>query len=227
MPAHTNPDQIARPKSARLTKSGTCRGIAGRFAGVTLAAVCLAMPLSRAVAQSQGAPRVTLGSVTGLPGASLMMPLSFTPDPANPVRSFSVDIDYVSNSLTFEKAMRAITAELADTQIQRSVKENLTDKKGLKRTTLRLAVSMPGANASAGLPEGLLAYLVFQINPAAKPFSIKMTPTAISATPVAASAKKVAITAEPGTATIEDPDAVNRSLDPELAPDVTCFFFTH
>src|ERR1043166_7776745 len=78
--------------------------------------VCLALMLccAHAMAQEQagksdgeapeGIPRVSLSEITANPGQSLMIPLYFTPDPQNPLRSFSVEIEYVSNSLKFNSA---------------------------------------------------------------------------------------------------------------------------
>ena len=173
--------------------------------------------------QAQG-PRVSLAEIGGNPGASLMMPLFFTPDPQNPLRSLTVDIEYVSNSLIFQKISRGLAAELANADIQTNLTEGKPDDKGLKRAKLRITASLPEPNSKDGLPHGLLAYLLFQVSPDAKPFAIKLTPTVVSADDLSTPPKKVAnVDVKPGLVTIE---ALEAMYD-RLAPAVACFFFTH
>lgn len=173
---------------------------------------------------SEQAPRVSLTEVSATPGASLMVPLAFTPDPKNPLRSVAVDIEFVSNSLTFQKASPGLGAELVNANIQASVSEGEPDDKGLKRATLRVTASLPGASPKEGLPDGLLAYLLFQVSQDAKPFKITLTPTVVSAQDLSTPPRKVAnVAAEPGAVIIESLDDVYQ----RLAPQVACFFFSH
>ena len=130
---------------------------------------------------SEQTPRVSLAEIVGTPGASLMMPLSLTPDPKNPLRSLTVDIEYVSNSLIFQKASRGLAAELANADIQSNLTESKPDDKGLKRAKLQVTASLSEPNTKEGLPQGLLAYLLFQVSLDAKPFLVTMTPTVVSA----------------------------------------------
>src|SRR5690349_19545979 len=48
-------------------------------------------------------PRVAVGEISGTPGSSLMLPLYYTPDPKVPVKDISVEVEFVSNTLKFEK----------------------------------------------------------------------------------------------------------------------------
>ena len=173
---------------------------------------------------SEQTPRVSLAEIDGTPGASLMMPLSLTPDPKNPLRSLTVDIEYVSNSLIFQKASRGLAAELANADIQSNLTESKPDDKGLKRAKLRVTASLPEPNPKEGLPQGLLAYLLFQVSPDAKPFLVTMTPTIVSAYDLSTPPKEVTnVVTKPGSVSIDDlGDRYDR-----LAPAVACFFFTH
>lgn len=188
----------------------------------------LPMPRQLRAAALQSAstqvPRVSLAEVGGTPGASLMVPLSFTPDPKNPLRSLTVDVEFVSNSLIFQKASRGLAVELVNADIQTNLTEGKPDDKGLKRAKLRVTASLLEPNPKEGLPDGLLAYLLFQVSQDAKPFKIKLTPTVVSAEDLSNPPKKVAnVSAVPGLVVVEALDAVYD----RLAPQVACFFFTH
>src|SRR3970282_198305 len=93
------------------------------LAGLWLAAIFFvsttAPRLSAAALQDQSTssevvPRVALAELSGTPGAILMVPLYFTPDLKTPLRSFVVDIEFVSNNLKFQKASRGVAAEQAN-----------------------------------------------------------------------------------------------------------------
>ncbi len=47
-----------------------------------------------------------------------MVPLSLTPDPENPLRSLTVDIEFVSKSLIFQMISPGMAAELVNADIQ-------------------------------------------------------------------------------------------------------------
>jgi hypothetical protein len=193
-----------------------------------LAMISLAAALSLApaltFAQTAGSdkvPRVSLSEITGTPGASLMVPFYFTPDPKTPLRSIGVDIEYVANSLQFQKHSRGAAAESANVEITTSVTEGNPDDKGIKRSTLHLKAELAGQAPATGLPDGLLAYLLFQISLEAKPFAVKMTTTVTSAESLATPPKPVEI-AGIGR---EDGLVIVNALD--VMPEATCFFFTH
>ncbi len=181
--------------------------------------------LKAAVLQSgsEQVPRVSLGEVSTTPGASLMVPLALTPDPENPLRSLTVDIEFVSKSLIFQKTSPGMAAELVNADIQATLTEGEPDDKGLKRAKLRVAASLPESNPKEGLPEGLLVYLLFQVSPDAKPVRIKLTPTVVSAQDLSIPPKKVAnVAAEPGLVVVESLDTLYERLAP-----MACFFFMH
>jgi hypothetical protein len=195
-----------------------------------LAVVGALFPMPRALqaealqSVSGQVPRVSLAEIRAIPGASLMMPVALTPDPKNPLRSLTVDIEFVSNSLTFQKTSPGLAAELVNAKIQANLTEGEPDDKGLKRAKLRVTASLPEPNPKEGLPDGLLAYLLFEVSKDAKPFAIKLTPSVVSAEDLSTPPKKVAsVGTEPGLVTVEALDAVYD----RLAPQVACFFFSH
>ena len=170
-------------------------------------------------AEPEGVPRVTVGEINGTPGASLMLPLYFTPDPKVPLRSLIVDIDFVSNSLKFLKASPGVVTEQAGADLSATLTDGKPDDKNITRSTLRVSVAMPEKEPKQGIPDGLLAYLLFQVSMEAKPFAIKLNTTVVSAESTQSPPQKVAkVNAVPGLVVVETPD---------MLPEATCFFFSH
>ena len=168
-------------------------------------------------AASEPLPRIALSELDGTPGANVMMPLYFTRDPKNPLTSITVDIEFVSNNLKFDKIASGTAAEQAGADLSSALTEGKPDDKGVKRSKVRITASLK--DAAKGLPDGLLAYLLFEISLDAKPFSIKLTPTVVDAQDNHIPSKKVT-----GVAT-ESGMVVVQVLD--VMPEATCFFFTH
>ena len=194
---------------------------------LAVAGALLPMPLHLKAAVLQSAServsRVFLAHISTTPGASLMVPLSLTPDPENPLRSLTVDIEFVSKSLIFQKISPGMAAELVNADIQATLSEGEPDDKGLKRAKLRVVASLPESNPKEGLPEGLLAYLLFQVSQDAKPVMIKLTPTVVLAEDLSTPPKKVAgVAAEPGLVVVEALDTLYERLIP-----FACFFYMH
>ena len=164
-------------------------------------------------------PRVSLAELGGTPGANMMMPLYFTPDPKTPVRSLTLDIEFVSNNLKFQKASKGTAAETVNADITTSITEGKPDDKGVTRSTLHLTATIRDASNKTGLPDGLLAYLLFQISLDAKPFAIKLVPTVVEADGVGDPPAKVSkVGTESGLVMVQVLDVM---------PEATCFFFTH
>jgi hypothetical protein len=175
-------------------------------------------------AASEQTPRITVGSLKAVPGGSVMLPLTLAADPKTPLRSISVDIEYVSNSLQFQKASLGIGAELVSAKVETSLTESAPDSGGIKRAKLRVTASLPEPAPKEGLPGGVLAYLLFQLKEDAKPFIIRMVPTVISAQDLSTPPKNVAsVGTEPGQIAVDDP----QTIYDRMVPAVVCFFFTH
>ncbi|HWP84696.1 MAG TPA: hypothetical protein VNN17_05870 [Terriglobia bacterium] len=201
------------------SSSSRARWLAGRWLAAWL---MIAGAVGSAAAQetaSQTVPRVGLAELTGTPGSSLMMPFYFTPDPKMPLRSVTAEIEYVSNNLSFQKSSLGLAAEQVNAKIETSVTEGSPDDKGLKRSKLRVTATLPDPAPPEGLPEGLLAYLLFQVSLDAKPFIIRLVPTVVAAEAVGnAPVAVAAIGTETGLVRVE-------ALD--VMPEATCFFFSH
>lgn len=168
---------------------------------------------------SETAPSVSVGEITGTPGASLMVPLYYTADPNVPLRSLTIEIDYVSNNLEFNKASRGVVTEKVGADVTATLIEGTPDENGLTRSKLQIATSLAEQNPQEGIPSGLLAFLLFRINPKAKPFAIRLNTNVILAEDLQSQPQEVTqIAATPGLVVVELADVL---------PEATCFFFTH
>ena len=170
-------------------------------------------------ASAGSGPRVAVGEINGSPGSGLMVPLYFTPDPRAPLRAITVDIDYVSNSLKFQKASRGIVTEQVGADLSTTLTDGKPDARKITRSKLRVAVAIPEREPKQGLPEGLLAYLLFQVSTDAKAFAIRLNTSVVSAETIQNPPQKVAkVNTAPGLVVVELPD---------MLPEGTCFFFNH
>ena len=178
---------------------------------------------TRATSAKQGkptdAPRISLGEITGSPGASLTIPLYYTPSAAQPLRSLVVDVDFVSNHLEFQKAAPGVLPKGSEADVSATISAGNPDGNGIIRSKVQISVSLKNKNPKKGLSQGLLAFLLFQVAIDAKPFTIKLTPTVVSAEDLHTPSQKLTtISTSPGVVAVEIPDVV---------PKATCFFFSH
>lgn len=164
-------------------------------------------------------PRVSVGEINGNPGSNLMVPLYFTPDPNKPLRSITVELDYVSNSLKFENAASGTAVEQAGATMKATLTEGKPDKNNVTRSKLRVDVEIPEGQTGKGIPDGLLSFLMFQVSTKAKPFAIRLNTKVLSAQTAANPSQTVAdVGSLPGMVVVEQGDVL---------PEATCFFFTH
>ncbi len=170
-------------------------------------------------AASEDVPHVTVGEVTGIPGAIVLVPLYYTPDPNISLRTLTVEIDYVSISLQFQSVASGFVTEKAGADVEAILSEGAPEDQGIARSKLRVMVSLTDKQPSKGLPGGLLAYLTFRISTDAKPFAIKLNPFVVSAEEVRDSLQKITkVHAQPGTVVVQVG---------EMTPLAGCFFFMH
>jgi len=170
------------------------------------------------VSQAPPPPFVSVGQVEGSPGASLIVPVYFTPDPQTAIQSFTVDIEFVSNNLQFQDVSKGIV-DPEGLEVSSSLAKGTPDSKGVTRSKLRLTVALKAEKSNQGLAGGLLAYLMFNLSIEAKPFVIMLTPTIISAEDTRKPARKVSnLGAQPGSISV---------LSLDVTPEMSCFFFTH
>jgi hypothetical protein len=187
---------------------------------ILLALLAQALLSPRAAAQSDAAapapPFVSVGKVDGSPGASLIVPLYYTADPGTPIRSFTVEIEFVSNNLSFQDATKGIVDQ-EGLEISSSLAKGTADAKGVTRSKLHLAAALSGGDAKQPLAGGLLAYLMFQLSPDAKPFVITLNPAVLEARSPQGGGKAV-LRSQAGSITV---------LSEDVTPEMSCFFFTH
>ena len=166
-----------------------------------------------------GLPRVAVGEINGNPGSNLMVPLYFTPDPNRPLRSITIELDYVSNSLKFQSAASGTAVEQAGATLTATLADGAPNPQNVTRSKLRIAVSIPESQAGKSIPDGLLSFLLFRVTTEARAFAIRLNTTVVSAQTAQTPPQTVAnVSTLPGLVVVEQGD---------LLPEATCFFFTH
>jgi hypothetical protein len=164
-------------------------------------------------------PRIALGEINGNPGSNLMVPLYFTPDPNRPLRSITIELDYVSNSLKFQSAATGTAVEQAGATLNATLSDGTPDQNNVTRSKLRIAVAIPESQAGKSLPDGLLSFLMFRVSTDARPFAIRLNTTVVSAQTAQTPPQTVAdVGTLPGMVVVEQED---------MLPEQTCFFFSH
>ena len=164
-------------------------------------------------------PRVAVGEINGNPGSNLMVPLYFTPDPNRPLRSITVELDYVSNSLKFQNAATGTAVEQAGASMKATLTDGMPDQNNVTRSKLRIDVQIPEGQAGKSIPDGLISFLMFRVSNEAKAFAIRLNTTVVSAQTSQTPSQTVAdVGTLPGLVVVEQGD---------MLPEQTCFFFTH
>ena len=195
--------------------------------GGLLAAVCLAQaagaqeesgkPEQKETIDPKTTTRLTLGSSSGTPGASVVVPLYFTPAQGVDVGRLKLEVDYVSANLKFTKLDVGIAAEMGGVDLQIEAKDGKNEK-DVETQTLRITASFLSPEPpKKGIPPGLLAYLTMKISENGRPASITL--------------RAAAEASELGTnKPLQNVRAFEAKVDvlaPGTQPLVTCFFFTH
>ena len=198
------------------------------FAGVLLASALLG-PYGAAQGTSGGAQakeppidpktttRLTLGGSSGTPGASVVVPVYFTPAQNVEVGRIKLEVNYVSANMKFSKMDSGIAAEMGGVDLQTDVKEAKNDR-GLETQTVTITASFKSAEPpKKGIPPGLLAYLTLNISENGRPATITLRP--------------VAEVSELGSnKPVQNVRAFETKVEvlaPGTQPVVACFFFTH
>src|SRR5262249_4744290 len=129
------------------------------------------------------------------------------------------EIEFVSNSLKFNSAEPGDLLGGAGAKMEAKLSEGKPDDKGVARSKLRVSVTMTDKQPKQGLPEGLAAYLLFDLSTTAKPVAIKMATSVVDAEDLQDPPRKFTkLTAKSGTVVVELADT---------NPEANCFFFTH
>ncbi len=161
--------------------------------------------------------RVTLGSSSGTPGTSLVVPIYFTPAEGLQVGRLKLDVNFVSTNLKFSKLDAGIAAELGNVTINADVQVG-ENEDGLETTTLAITASFPpGEPPEKGIPAGLLGYLTMRIEEDGRAASITLR----------TSAEGSSLGSNEPLKDLRSFDATVDVLAPGTQPLVACFFFTH
>ncbi|MBI1955497.1 MAG: hypothetical protein HYS38_03800 [Acidobacteria bacterium] len=168
-------------------------------------------------AEAAKATRITLGSSSGTPGTSVVVPIYFTPLEGVEVGRLKLTVDFVSRNLKYSKMDPGIAAEMGKVDLSTEAKEGKNEQ-DLETTTLTITASfLTPEPPDKGVPSGLLGYLTLKINDDARTASISLR--------AAAEAAELK-TNKP----IENVQAVSATVDvlaPGSQPLVTCFIFSH
>ncbi|MBI2815675.1 MAG: hypothetical protein HYX72_01925 [Acidobacteria bacterium] len=156
--------------------------------------------------------RVTLGSSSGTPGTSVVVPIYFTPAEGAQVGQLKVEVNFVSANLKFDKVDRGIAAEMGDVELKNELQTAKNDK-GVETSTLQIQAQAP---PNKPIPAGLLGYITLKISETGRPANIGMR----------AAAEGADIASKPLT-NIRAFDAQVEVLAPGTQPTVACFFFSH
>ena len=114
--------------------------------------------------------RLTLGSTSGEPGTSVVVPIYFTPAEQFPVASATLNINFVSKNMKFSKLDVGAAAELGNVNLKSETRDSKNEQ-GLDTTTLTIAASVPEGSGKS-IPSGLLGYVSFDISKTAVPANI-------------------------------------------------------
>lgn len=159
--------------------------------------------------------RITLGSTSGEPGATVVVPIYFTPAEEGPVDQATVTINFVSKNMKFSKVDLGAAAELGNVELKTETSDGKNEQ-GLETTTLTINADVP-EGAGKVIPSGLLGYISFMLSQAAVPANISLR--------TEATAKLAA-----GGAPAKDVRAFGAQVEILAEGEggmVACFFFTH
>jgi hypothetical protein len=197
-------------RSKLLVATALC---AATFA--TAAAQDASAPPQEKPIDPQTTTRLTLGSTSGTPGTSTVVPVYFTPAGNAAAGRLRFEVTFVSRNLKFTKLDAGIAAELGNIELQTDLRESKNEE-GLETSTLAVVATAP-ASEPKGIPAGLLGYLTFQILESARPAVISLRASAEAA--------------QSGSGTpLADVRAFGAQVEvmaPGEQPAVACFFFSH
>lgn len=178
---------------------------------------------SRAVAQAPAAQpvvdpktttRLTLGSTSGEPGTSVVVPIYFTPAEQNPVGQTTLTINFVSKNMKFAKVDLGVAAEQGNVNLKTETKDGKNEQ-GLETTTLTIRAAAPEGSGKT-IPSGLLGYVSFDISKTAVPANISLRAEASAKLPSGEPARDVRAFSAQVEVLAEGEGGM-----------VACFFFTH
>lgn len=168
-------------------------------------------------AEPPKATRVTLGSSSGTPDTSVVVPVYFTPLEGVEVGRLKITVDFVSKNLKYSKMDPGIAAEMGKVDLSTEVKEGKNEQ-GLETTILTITASFLTPEPPAkGIPSGLLGYLTLNINADAREANINLK----------AAAEATELKTNKPIENLQASSATVDVLAPGTLPLVVCFIFSH
>ncbi len=159
--------------------------------------------------------RLTIGSSSALVESEVSLPLYFTAAPGLKVGSVSAEIKFPGKPLSFVKAEKSGSSGAIGAQVKAEVSSEPKEEGGL--STLKLTISAPEEKATReALPDGVIAYLVFQLSKEAE-----------ADTEIVLQNKASALTAEEQPKRVEPVLAYEGKITVLGAPIISCFFYMH
>jgi hypothetical protein len=156
--------------------------------------------------------RITLGSSSGTPGTSVVVPIYFTPAEGVQANHVNLEVNFVSANVKLDKVERGIAAEMGDVDLKNDLKTAKNDK-GVETSTLHIEAQAPDKKP---IPAGLLGYITLKISETGRPANITMR----------ANAEASDLASKP-ISKVRGLDAQVEVLAPGTQPAVACFFFSH
>ena len=158
--------------------------------------------------------RITLGSVSGAVGTSVVVPIYFTPAPGVSVGHLKLKIQFVSANMKFRKLERGIAAEMANIDLKTDLKDGKNDQ-GVDNSTLTIDATAP--SGGAGMTPGLLGYINLDISATGRPAKISMR----------TSAEAEETGGGKSVSNLKSFDGEVEVIAAGSQPAVLCFFFSH
>jgi hypothetical protein len=186
----------------------------------------LAFPIPAGLQAQRGAgsvdaPGISVGEVTASPGATVMVPLHYVPEPGVAVSALTIDIVYVDAAVTFDGASSGIASDGPRVEVKTNLSDGPPDEKGVPRARLRVTLAVRDDQPSKELPRGVLAYVAFAI-----------AATRVESAPIPLRLSVVSANGPPGRRQ-PAPNVNARSgvlvvgSPGDLIPPMACFFYMH
>ncbi|MBI4460610.1 MAG: hypothetical protein HY648_11200 [Acidobacteria bacterium] len=162
--------------------------------------------------------RLILGSASGEPGETAVVPIYFTPAEGVKAGRLKITVDFVSRNLKYSRIESSAIAQDAGVDISAEAKEG-KNAEGLETTTLTITASLPKPESSEkGIPFGLLGYMMLNVGAEARPAEINLRASAEARDP---KSNQLLGNFEASGAVV---DIIERGSQ---QPSLACFVFSH
>jgi cohesin domain-containing protein len=168
-------------------------------------------------AQATSATRLVLGSSSGEPGSTLVVPVYLSPAPNVEIGKVEIEVNYVAANMKFVKLDAGTSSDASNVELRSDVKDGKNDKDVATQTVSIVAAVKSPETTKSGIPSGLLAFLTLELSKTARPANITLRTTA-TVTDLK--------TGKPIT-NLQTEEAKIEVLAEGAEPAVACFFFTH